>query len=782
MMKYRIMLLLLAGVFAFASCSKEEEVEDPFTGKDSYITAFSLKQGELVFNAAIIDREIVVTVPEGFSLRQATATVKLSENAKIYPDPAEVTDWDEERQFAVTAYNSGQIRYKYTVKHRGLAHEGTVVLETQAEVEAFGQQGITLIDGNLTIGRATGIDSITSLAPLAGLKEVAYNITLNPTCAITGLEGLESLESVGGIFQIGALKHLEILGLPALKTVGSFNLNNTVTFIAEFPELASASKVFSLNCPLYQLQLPKLQSAGSLTLTTSSNSSSSLAKISLPALEEVNGVLLITYFNSLAKIELPVLKKAGGLTTNFMNLLSFVYAPRVEEITGDVNAVNVPALAEYSLPSLQKAGSFTLNGAALGLLEFPKLSEIAGIFSLNCALLREFRLPELQKAGSLTIGGTALSVAEFPKLSEIETAIAINNTALTVFRLPELQKIRTLTFSSVALDAVEFPKLGEAGGVTLSAGMSPSLLAGFPVLQNIATLTLTNLKDAVRLELPASMQRIDRLVISASAALPVGEINVKGKNIGILELQSYATNAKLTGDEVFHGALVTSNSSVPLPRQMEGFREVDSLYIRSGMIDTVTVSGIRKINRGAYFSGIYGGYPKYFRIPDLEEVGGTLTLAYTSMTNTTTTALEMEKLKRVGGDFIVNVLTNLVKTFNFPELTDVGGNLNLTSGYDYSNYLGFETLNFPKLTTVGGKLSIHSGSTSQNNRQLKNLDGFAALSNVGSIEVSRQASLESYEGLKEVFKTLPEENWIRPTNNGYNPSWQDLKDGKWEQL
>jgi hypothetical protein len=204
---YKTVLRLLPIIaFAFVACTENEA--DPFSGKDNYIAAFSLTQGNTVFDAAIAGDVITVTVPEGLSLNNAKATVKLSENASIYPDPAKITAWDDEALFAVTAYNGAKATYKYTVARSGVAREGTVVLETQADVDAFGQLGITFIDGNLTVGRAAGTDSITSLAPLAGLKEVAYSLTLNPTYAGTGLEGLENLERVGGTLQVGALKHL----------------------------------------------------------------------------------------------------------------------------------------------------------------------------------------------------------------------------------------------------------------------------------------------------------------------------------------------------------------------------------------------------------------------------------------------------------------------------------------------------------------------------------------------------------------------------------------------
>jgi hypothetical protein len=703
MIIYKFLLLLVAGAFAFAACNKEE---DPFEGKDSYITAFSLQQGEVVLHAAIAGEEIILTAPEGFLLTQAKAAVKLSENASIYPDPATVTDWDEERQFAVTAHNGTQTKYIYKVKRSGIAHDGTVALETQADVDAFGQQGVTLIDGNLTIGRTTGTDSITSLAPLAGLKAVTYNLTVNPTFSGASLGGLETLEHVGGTFQAGgtttatALKHIETLSLPALKTVGNFYLQNTVTIIAELPELTSVSKQLSLNCPLYQLQLPSLQHAGTLTLTTANNSGASLARVALPALEEVDGILAITFFHSVTRIDLPVLKKAGGLTLTSMNLLSFVYAPQLEKVTNTVN-LNVPALAEFGLPELKQAGAFYLSGAALSVLEFPKLTEV-----------------------------------------------------------------------TTSLDLYSISAKG---------------LAGFSALQTAGTITMYDLKDAVKIELPASVQHVTRLRVETYIGLPPEEIDVRGKNIDILEIRRNAVKAgKLAGDDVFHGTLVIDPTSATkpfpvFPQVVEGFREIDSLNVQAVNTDTVILSGIRKVNRGALFTTSYSGYPYHFSLPGLEEVGGTLNIYFPYMTNTaaTFTVLEIPKLQRVGGDFTMNVIGKTIKELSFPELTAVGGNFTLTTGYNYSSYVGFETLSFPQLATVGGKLTIHSGSASYSNTLLKNLAGFAALAGVKAIEVTRQAALTDFTGLQNAFNSLASPSDWSATGNGYNPTYQNMLDGNY---
>jgi hypothetical protein len=689
-MRHRFILLLLATASVFASC-KEETFDDPFNGFDSYITAFSLQQGETVFHAAISGDLITVTAPEGLSLSNAKATVKLSENATIYPDPSKITDWESEHIFVVTAYNSGQIKYKYTIERNGIAHDGTVILETQADVDAFGQQGITFIDGNLTIGRATGTDSITSLAPLASLKEVAYSLTVQPTCAITGLEGLESLERVGNVLKFGELKYLEILSLPALKTAGTLDVQNTVTIIIELPELTRVPKLINLYCPLYQLQLPRLEYTETLTLSTSSNSGASLAKISLPALEEV-GNMSFGYFKSVAKIEFPALKKSGGLMCTQMTLLSFIYAPVWEEIMGEIRLIS---------------------------------------------------------------------------------------TSMVEFGLPELKYVKSIYLDSPGLKIVEFPKLTQAGSIN----MYNLTMDGFTALQTVEGIVLNSPKTDGILKFPASIKNIGNLSIGIYVtSYTLQEINVKGININNLQIQQYAMPAKLVGDDVFHGTLsfnpTSSGNNVKFP-QLEGFSEIDSLYMTPNNMDTIHIAGIRKVNKGFRIQSGYYGYPTLFKISDLEETGGDFIINLPSMTKFDTETISFDKLKSVGGNFIFTVGTKGAKNLTFPELTNIAGDFNLSSGYDNAGFRGFESLDFPKLTDIGGKLTVHSGNTNQNNSQLKNLNGFSALRNVKAIEITRQAELVSYEGLKEAFKSLASPDDWKTGNNAYNPSYEDLQADKW---
>lgn len=212
----KTILFLLATIFAY-SCDKDES---DFTGKDCYISSFRLKQGDITLSAAISSGNIVITAPEKLSLSGAAATITLSENASIDPRPADIVDWDAEQTFTVTSYNGIKSTCRYHVERNVISKEGDVVLLTQADVETLAALEPTLINGSLTVGAATGKDSIYTLEPLASLKTITYDLIINATYAGENLAGLENLEKVGSL-QIVQAKKLKIADLPKLSAVMS---------------------------------------------------------------------------------------------------------------------------------------------------------------------------------------------------------------------------------------------------------------------------------------------------------------------------------------------------------------------------------------------------------------------------------------------------------------------------------------------------------------------------------------------------------------------------------
>ena len=240
----RKILILAAAVFAFCGCNDKEE-NQPFAGIDNHITSFALtaKDGT-VYRAALVGDEIVVSIPRNVSLEGATADYELCEQAILYPDPARITDWDNEHRFRVMAYNQTLRDYAYSVKRNDVT-AGSVALPTQADVEAFAATGATVIEGNLTIGDFSACDDpVTDLAPLAGLTDVRYNIVVGNSFAGEKLSGLENLRSAGGLVLGTATTPLTTaqdfdVVLPALESLGQLSVNGNTVAKLDLPKLVS---------------------------------------------------------------------------------------------------------------------------------------------------------------------------------------------------------------------------------------------------------------------------------------------------------------------------------------------------------------------------------------------------------------------------------------------------------------------------------------------------------------------------------------------------------------
>lgn len=687
-------LLLLAILGLLSSCSDDD---DPFAGKDNYIVSFSLKQGDQEFNALISENVITVTVPEGVSLNGATASIKLSENAKIYPNPESVTEWDDEMQFAVTAYNGAQIRYKYTVERSEIGVGGSVILETQADVDAFGEKGITAIKGNLVIGRTIGTesDSISTLAPLLQLKEIGYSLIIYPTFSGKDLTGLDKLEKIGGEVRIDGVKNLEKVNFPDLATAGSIYIKNTLIGLADFPKLVSVSETLTLDCPLAGINFPKLKTVkGKLTLNTANGSNAMMSKISFPSLEET-GEISFSYFKSTGKIDLPELKKVGAMTFSQLTMLSFINAPKLETSTGTITIPSTTYLVEVSFPAMTQAASIVINSKFVKVLDFPKLKTVTEKLTIQNAQVE--------------------GIADFKSLERVEGELY----------LYELSLMKTL-------------------------------------------------------EMPSTVQYIGCLSLEQRSVTPFDEINVKGMNIGELKVMANTIQTKkIIGDDIFKGTLTIASSNAsynngyPGFPALEGFSEVDSLSLNGyvSAMDTVHIRSIKKINKGFRLEN---NNIKRFSMPDIEEIGGNFYFA--RLDQGVDETLEFPKLKKVGRDFDFRVGSTKTRTLRFSALESVGGNFSLGIGYNADRSL--EHVLFPVLKSIGGKMLIDGYGGTNKNQLLKNLDGFAALENAQSIEITYQMAIESYEGLKKVFGSINASDW-KTLGNNYNPTYEDLQAGKW---
>jgi hypothetical protein len=395
--------LLLATGLSLAACKKTND----FQGHDNFITAFTLKKGGTTFTAAITDSSIIITAPDGFTLDSAQATVTISENASIYPKPSSIIEWDDESLFVVDAHNGEAKSYKYTVTRSSIPINGSVVLETQADVDAFGKLGATEITGNLIIGRTAGTDSITNLAVLYKLKKVDYSLIIYPTFAATQIVGLDNLQSVGTDLKIESLNDLITLVLPSLETAGSISINNPLSETVSFPKLTHVLRSLTVSAPLNSMSFPNLsQVDGAMTLTTDPSSGAALIPVlSFPALTSA-GSIAVSNFRQTTKLDLPSLTTTGDLNLSNLTALYDLNCPVLQKTTGIITIPDPSKLTQISFPALTQAGGLVITNNTINVVEFPALTTITGgLMVLNTKLTNLDGFAALKSAQSIEISG-----------------------------------------------------------------------------------------------------------------------------------------------------------------------------------------------------------------------------------------------------------------------------------------------------------------------------------------------------------------------------------------
>ena len=357
---WKTLLLVLCTGCIFAACSDDDD-ENPFTGVDNNFLSFSLESNENVWKATIIDNEITVTVPEGTSLDGAQASYTLSEQATVNPNPSSVTAWGEEQQFTVTSYNGTTRTYKYTVRYSAVSEIGTFILNSQADVDAFADHHVTVIEGSLSIATVENTeDPVINLNGLAKITEVMDDITIGQYYKGENLAGLAKLEKVGSI-SMRNNSSLTEFALPNLLSIRG-------ELIIENP---AENKITSIKCPQLTtiLKQCKIQAPN-------------LKSLNLNSLESIPGKgdnsdgdgTFSLYGSQLVSLDLPALKQVEKEFT----LPSGTKHPELTQINlpeltscKDVSIGSADKLETISLPKLSNRSSFSITSCA----KFSKLNE-----------------------------------------------------------------------------------------------------------------------------------------------------------------------------------------------------------------------------------------------------------------------------------------------------------------------------------------------------------------------------------------------------------------------
>ena len=698
------------------ACS-EEKTELPW-GSDNYIVSFSLTTGADTYPAVIRDGRITVSIPYNVSLEGAQVSYELCEHASIYPDPATVTDWNQEWQFLVSSYDNQNDRtYLYTVERTDIATDGSLTLRTQAEVDAFARSGINTVEGNLTIGGEDEENPVTNLDGLKNLVSVRCDLTI--TAAYTGetLAGLENLTACESL-RIGSAAHpnetLRQLSLPALKEIkGDLCVYGTALQTADFKSLQSVAGHFVLQSDaLLQLTADELTTvAGNMTLigTTADEAKAPCQQMYFPKLQRIDGTLTLSRFDRLSGLgtTFGVLTQAGALRYEHLALANTFEFPLIET-TGNITVTDCPILRSVLLPALTDAGSLEITGCpAIETLSFPKAERFDGDVSLAT-------LPAIKDFGEF-----------LPALKAISGDLSINDLS----SLEGVLDLSVYTFSpnsTLDLRLVAATRLTELRGGDFSGSL------------RIDASSLTPQPEAMPFEI-TGFKSLDTLRIAGFTH--ISALSLPTESCDDLTIENCGSQAPFT-------------LSLPNLVEVRG-----TLLCRNcgkaGEANSASFPRLRNIGRQLSF---YVGASSFtaLEFPLLETIGNGEPVS-----------------DDPADDYALYTMpSGCAGEFILPSLQRVNGSM-LVSTWNTSTDRAV-AFRFPSLQSVAGEISV--GHTAYKNRSVATLD-FSALTAAGAIRIGNLSSVTDFSTFTQVLPRLSEQTWS-VTDCGYNPTYQQMLDGE----
>ncbi len=666
-------------------CSETDDANDPFAGTDNYLFSLVLHNGAHDYEAQIVGDRITLTVAPGTSLTGAAAEYELSELSTIAPDPATVSEWNEEQRFVVTSYSGTERVYTYACVEADDIHEGDVVLKTQAEVDAFGALGRDVIDGSLILGTTVSREAddvsdiaIDDVSALSGIRKISGNIVVNNTVRCKTFK-MESLESVNAV-RVGNRENGNIIGTIRYMEIGALS----------FPNLRSIE--------------------GECRIINTFN----LTEVSMPALRRIGGDLYAYgYGMTSTGLYFDVLEEVQNIHISLGSQTHTIHMPNLR-LAADIwiwnnNAcVSFPLLeaadaiacicGQFSAPAMKRCVSFTLSGISEqeGYCDCSSLEEMTGQLELPTNTVEDnaFFFQKLETVGG-RISGSARLWSMFPALKRFGGLILYNNIGIYHVEIDEID-----------LTPYEIGTLGIEIGFGLKRLSGPDEYSG----------ELYCRADAV------------------SGFRTVGALNIVGCKSN--EFECVEGNSTLHDtfcpnlDRVGRDLTVSGDSPLPalrsVGRKLELFPSVAEYSLPA-----LEEIGDGTLSATAHCLAI--GEDAY--LPDLRKI-------------------EFPVLKRVRGMVYMNPDGDLIglKTISAPQLEAIEGALYIgrTPRYNPSNGSVLETIDFPRLQSAA------------------------------SVEINYNPSLKDFSSFLTVVRTLQASRW-KTSNNGYNPSWQDMMDGKYTE-
>lgn len=720
----KFLMLLFSAMLLLGSCSDDDKLETPADADDNFITEFKLTLGDKSYEARIDENNIIISVPYTINLDDAVATVVYTSSAKILPDPASITKWENEQIFHVTSYNGDVNEYSYKVIKEEIKAEGDVELKTLADITAFSEAGTSVVNGNLIIGTDDGED-ITSIEGLKNLKEITNNLILKNSFKATDLTGLEKLTTLGGLV-VGSAETVSTADLNLVTMISLTEItgdiiirNNSLKWLRLESLQKIGGKVIVASTALESIELPALTEVvgdfdlcGITEITYDDyknvNMGGVMAVLSLPELSKVGGVMSINYFAMLTEISMPKLTTAGGVEISTLN-------HQFDKI--DLSAL-ITVENSLKIESVRTAGKFASDAAN------------------NTALKSLGDLSRLQSVGD------SLKIAKFSGMTTLPTFSALKS--VRVFFISYAEKVT----NDLDLSSVTFP---ENGVLEVQEFCSiPSIIG----------------KGDMSGDMKISTS-------GASSAAPniKGFTSVKNLYINIASGTNFDKTATMTYDF----------------ERINGNVELNYRISMTGK-NTISFPNLKEISGGFVMTQPVTMRLKKLSLPLLQTIGGQLCIITPveeyEMPELTTVGCaanaELLMSERTGSQLkvttygMLDVALQTATQFELKSLQRVGGKNGL---YLNCNATKVTTISLPVLTTVDEKFWVF-GATSSNKNNFVTSILVPKLEQAKSVAIERLSNLSDFSSFETVIKngSVTEENWI-VGDCAFEPTYEQMKNG-----
>lgn len=460
-------------------------------------------------------------------------------------------------------------------------------------------------------------------------------------------------------------------------------------------------------------------------------------------------------------------------------------------------------LKTISLPSLLGVvGDFVVNCSAVEKVSIPKVETVEGdVYVISDSLL-DLEANALASVGaSLVVKGTTESN---PKKGHATTEAIVFNSLkqvgndLAIQYFPKLQGVYLPALEHAG--AASFIGLEVVGSIAMTELRS---VGDFTIESyNVSNVSLPALVTSGKMYISAPVNNFDISSLkNINGEMYLGVVNLTTLDVSAIDfngntLHLYACNqlSKITGPETFNGSFYINTSKVE-NFTIEGVSNIQGSFTYTtntklknfimpfSRIAGDVVIGLSRANRGVSIESI--------QFPKLQEIGGKLDLTY----NRFVKKIEFPVLKRIIGNDNYIGTAKIDDGCIFNELESIGSTPDATTEF----YISDGEIKCPKLKTISGSLEISTNTSTitaisyptleaiSNKLTISRGDEVVTNIDFSGLKTIQQVAIESYTGVSDfsTFRYLFENNILTEasqwtvTKCGYNPTFQDMKEGRY---